>query len=128
MYTADQVKSKHPKSGEVMVGDGMSMGGSGSMSMRGGSTSMGGMASHLEVHVRARATGKVVTNVTPTISLTDTTAKAMAAKLDVMAMEGIGEGIADLHYGNNVSLTLNHVYEVVVKVKHEQATFTFKAV
>jgi hypothetical protein len=128
MYTAAEVEAKHPTTGEVMVGDGMSMGGSGSMSMRGSGASMGGMVRHLEVHVGSRATGKTVTNVAPTILLTDTKAKAMTDELDVMAMAGIGEGIADLHYGNNVSLMMNHVYKVVVKIKREQATFTFKAV
>lgn len=119
MYTPAQVKAKHPAMGEVMVGG---------SSMMGGGMSMSSTARHLEVHVRSRATGKVVTNVTPAISLTDTSAKTMMTdKLDVMAMEGIGMGTADLHYGNNVTLIAHHVYRVVVRVKAEQATFTFTA-
>jgi hypothetical protein len=119
MFTQAEVKAKHPTTGEVMVGM--------SSTMSAGGMTMGGTARHLEVNVRSRATGKVVTNVMPAISLTDTTTNGMTDKLDVMAMQGVGEGVADLHYGNNVSLTLNHRYRVVVRLKGEQATFTFKA-
>src|SRR5262249_56028154 len=117
MYTPAEVKAKHPTDGEVMVGDSMSMGG----------MSMGDANRHLEVHVAARTTGKVVTNAKPAITLTDTTGMAMAEKVDAMAMQGIGEGGADLHYGDNVTLTTGHTYQVLVKVKGEKATFTFKA-
>jgi hypothetical protein len=120
MYTAEEVKAKHPTDGEVMVGHSMSMGG----------MSMGDANRHLEVHVASRATGKVVTSAQPTITLTDTndmSGMAMADKVNAMAMQGIGEGIADLHYGDNVKLTGGHMYKVVVKVKGEKATFTFKA-
>jgi len=120
MYTMDEVKAKHPKTGEVMVGESTSMGG----------MSMGRANRHLEVHIAARATGKTVTNVSPTITLTDTSAMSgmsKAQKVNAMAMEGIGEGAADLHYGDNVKLTPGHVYRVVVTIKGEKAEFTFKA-
>ena len=118
MYTQADVKAKHPTSGEVMVGSSM-----------GGGMSKGAANRHLEVHVTARATGKVVTNVMPTIVLTDANSMGMGMpeKVNAMAMEGIGEGVADLHYGDNVKLTLGHVYKVVVTVKGEKATFSFKA-
>jgi hypothetical protein len=117
MYTADEVRMKHPTSGEVMVGHAMTMEG----------MTMGTANRHLEVHVVSRSTGKVVTNARPTITLTDTSAMAMSEKVNAMAMQGIGEGTADLHYGDNVKLTAGHVYKVVVTVKGEKATFTFKA-
>jgi hypothetical protein len=120
MYTPAQVKAKHPTSGEVIVGG--SMGGSG--------MSMGTGNRHLEVHIRSRATGKVATGAIPTIGLHDKTAMsdmAMTVKVRVMAMEGVGEDTADLHYGNNVNLTVGHTYEVVVTVNREAATFTFRA-
>ena len=44
-----------------------------------------------------------------------------------MAMQGIGKGIADLHYGNNVSLKRADTYKVSVVVHGEKASFTFKA-
>jgi hypothetical protein len=117
MYTEAEVKAKHPASGEVMVGSSMGMDG----------MSMGAANRHLEVRVRSRATGKVVTNASPTIMLSDTTAMAMAEKVDAIAMEGIGEGVADLHYGDNVKVSAGHVYKVLVTVKGEKATFSFKA-
>jgi hypothetical protein len=120
MYTPAEVKAKHPTSGEVMVGG----------SMGGGGMSMGKGNRHLEVQIRSRATGTVVMNVVPTIGLHDKTAMssmAMTVKVPVVAMEGVGEGAADFHYGNNVKLTAGHLYEVVVTVKKEAATFTFRA-
>ena len=120
MYTQAEVRTKHPASGEVMVGG--SMGGSG--------MSMGAGNRHLEVHIRSRATGKVATGAVPTIGLHDKTAMsdmAMTVDVRVLAMEGVGEGAADLHYGNNVKLIAGHLYEVVVTVKREAATFTFRA-
>jgi len=120
MYSAAQVKSMHPKSGEEMFGNG---------AMMGGMSSMHGMTRHLEVHIFSRATGKVLTNLMPAISLTDTSqTMPMATKVSVVEMEGIGQGIADYHYGNNVTLTMGHVYVVVVKVDGQKATFpSFKA-
>jgi hypothetical protein len=120
MYTQAQVNAKHPTSGEVMLGGAMMAGSMGAMK--------GAVERHLELHVASRATGKVVTNVMPTIALTDTTAHAMAEKLEVVSMEGIGQGTADLHYGNNVSLDIGHTYTVTVDVHGEKAALTFKAV
>ncbi len=120
MYTPAEVKAKHPTSGEVMVSG--SMGGSG--------MSMGAGNRHLEVHIRSRATGKVVMDVVPTIGLRDKTAMSsmpMTVKLSVVAMEGVSAGAADFHYGNIVKLTVGHLYEVVVTVKRETASFTFRA-
>jgi len=118
MYTAAQVKAKHPKTGEVVVG---------SMGMGGGSMAMGAANRHLEVHVYSRATGKVASGAVPAMTLTDTTGMAMPEKIDAMAMQGIVEGPSDLHYGNNVTLTAGHDYKVVVTVKGEKASFTFRA-
>jgi len=119
MYTAAQVKAKHPKTGEVMVGSSMNMGGD--------SMATGGANRHLEVHVYSRATGKVAAGTVPAMTLTDTTGMGMAEKVDAMAMQGITEGPSDLHYGNNVALTAGHDYKVVVTVKGEKASFTFRA-
>jgi hypothetical protein len=120
MYTPAEAKAKHPTSGEVMLGG--SMGTSG--------MSMGAGNRHLEVQVDSRATGKLAMGVVPTIGLHDKTAMssmAMTVKLPVVAMQGVDEGAADLHYGNNVKLTAGHVYDVVVTVNRQSATFTFRA-
>ena len=121
MYTQAQVNAKHPKTGEVMLGGSMSgMGGSMGMTMAAGNR-------HLEIHVASRATGKVLAQPPSAITLTDTSGMGMPSRVAPVAMEGIGEGMADLHYGNNVKLTAGHVYKVVVTVKGEKASFTFHA-
>jgi hypothetical protein len=120
MYTQAEVQAKHPKTGEVMVGGGMGMAG----------MSMGSGNRHLEVHVYSRATGKVLAKAPSSIRLTDESAMgsmAMPVKVGVVAMEGVGEGRSDLHYGDNVHLTVGHTYKVVVTVGGEKATFTFRA-
>ena len=38
-------------------------------------------------------------------------------------MEGIGKGLADLHYGNNIQMSAGHSYTVKVNIKGETATF-----
>lgn len=118
MYTAAEVKAKHPTTGEEMLGSGMNMGGG--MSMAAGNR-------HLEIHVASRATGKVLAVAPSSITLTDTNGMMMTAKVPIVEMEGIGEGMADLHYGNNVRLTAGHTYKVAVAVKGETASFTFRA-
>jgi hypothetical protein len=120
MYTQAEVAAKHPTSGEVMLDTGMSMGG----------MSMGPGNRHLEVQVKSRTTKRVLSLMPSSVTLADTTAMsgmAMADKLHVMAMYGIAEGRSDLHYGNNVKLTAGHTYKVVVTVKGEKASFTFRA-
>jgi hypothetical protein len=120
MYTAAEVKARHPTSGEVMLDDSMSMGG----------MSMGAGNRHLELQVKSRTTNHVLSLMPSSITLADTTAisgMAMTDKLHVMAMYGIAEGMSDLHYGNNVKLTAGHMYKVVATVKGEKASFTFRA-
>jgi hypothetical protein len=120
MYTAAEVKAKHPTSGEVMLDDGMSMGG----------MAMGAGNRHLEVQVKSRTTNRVLSLMPSSIMLTDTSAMsgmAMGDKVHVMAMYGIGQGMSDLHYGNNVKLTAGHKYKVTATVKGEKASFTFRA-
>jgi len=119
MYTAAEVKAKHPTSGEVMLDD-MSMGG----------MSMGAGNRHLEIQVKSRTTDHVLSLMPSSVTLTDASAMsgmAMSDKLHVMAMYGIAEGTSDLHYGNNVKLTAGHMYKVVATVKGEKASFTFRA-
>jgi hypothetical protein len=119
MYTAAEVKARHITAGEVMLGGAMM---SSSMSAMKGETER-----HLELHVHSRKTGAVVKNLMPQIALTDTAAMGMAAKLDVVSMEGITAGAADFHYGNNVSLKLGDDYTVTAVVNGEKASFMFKA-
>lgn len=116
MWTRAQVRSRHPKTGEEML--------RGSM---GGAMSMGGSARHLEVHIRSRASGKVVAGARPAISAFDmSTQDAMAIKVPVAEMQGVMAGAGDLHYGNNVDLVAGHVYRVTVTLSGERAVFMIK--
>jgi hypothetical protein len=111
MYTPAQVKAKHPKTGEVML--------SGTMS--GGMSGMSGSSQrHLEVHICTTA-GKVVTGAHPKIVVSDP--KSMTVTVPIATMEGIGEGVSDYHYGNNVELTAGHKITVTVTLNGQQAVF-----
>ena len=116
MYTPAEVKKLHPKSGEVMIGGTMGMGSDMSMP----STSM----HHLEVQICSKQTGAVIANAKPTITLADNSMGAMMAKkLPVAMMLGIGHGIEDFHYGNNVTMPSGHKLTVKVALNGETATF-----
>ena len=98
------------------------------MGSMGGAMSMGGSQRHVEVHITARATGKVVAGAHPTITAIDTIVKnAMMIKVAVAAMQGVISGAADLHYGNNVQLVAGHIYKVTISLKGEHTTFQMKA-
>ena len=117
MWTPAQVRSKHPKTGEVMV-----------MGSMGGAMSMGGSQRHVEVHISSRSTGKVVMGAHPRINAIDTDVKnAMTIKVPVAAMQGVTSGAADLHYGNNVQLVAGHTYKVTITLKGERTAFRMKA-
>ena len=110
MYSAAQVKAKHPKSGEVML--------SGTMA----AMSMGGSTRHLEVHV-CTSSGAVVMGAHPTIMVDDPMAKTMMMSVPIATMEGIGMGSSDYHYGNNVDLTAGHHVTVTVTLNGHHAVF-----
>ena len=113
MWTRAQVEATHPETGELPL-----MG-----SMPG--ISMSGSQRHLEVHVYSRSTGKPVAGAHPTITVTDITAKnAKPTQIPVAEMERVAMGeadAADLHYGNNVTLTPGHHYKVTVTLSGQQA-------
>lgn len=89
-------------------------------------TGMGGAdVRHLEVHICSRSTGKVVQNAQPTITVVDHTSSGMADDVSVAEMQGIGAGVADLHYGNNITMPAMHRYTVTVTLNGEQAIFNF---
>ena len=116
MYTPAQVKNLHPKSGEVMMGGMMGM--NSSMSMRGSSMH------HLEAQICSKKTGSVIANAKPTIALVDDSAgDMMSKKLQVAMMQGIGRGLEDFHYGNNVTARSGHKFTVKVALNGETAVF-----
>jgi len=77
---------------------------------------------HLEVHIANIATGAVITDRMPTITITD--AQGMSRPLDaVMAMYGVTTGISDWHFGNSVYLP-DGTYSIRVQVGNERTVFT----
>jgi hypothetical protein len=108
MLTPAQAKAAKSMHGEVMVGGSMSSDGMG-MAMP-----MNDAMRHVEAHV-CGSNGKPA-HVMPVI-LVDGKA------IPVMAMEGVGMGAGDLHYGNNVTLMKGMASTVVVKVGGRSATF-----
>ena len=119
MYSSQQVRRMHPSTGEVMLGGHMQ--GSGMSHMSGGSSmsGMGGM-SHLEVHICTRQGDKVVTAPPPTIMMVS---GAKARMVPVAQMEGVGEGLKDFHFGNNVQLMKGRTYTVRVTEASDHAVF-----
>lgn len=113
MYAPSYVKSHHPTSGEVMLGGSMT-------------TASGPDARHLEVHICQLANHHVVQGANPGLELTDTTTGSAQA-VPVSTMEGVGAGLADLHYGNNVVLVPGHDYALTVTLAGQRATLRFIA-
>jgi hypothetical protein len=77
---------------------------------------------HLEVHLYNRATGALITNQMPTISIKDQGSGATRQLASVMAMYDIKQGMRDFHFGTNVYLPAG-TYSVNVAVGHETAVF-----
>lgn len=155
MLTPDQVASA--TSGEAMVDmSQMSMAMSagtmsasmatpmsgGNLSMPGGSmggvpqTNMMAMATtddgqpvnhHLEAHIYNRASGAVVTDMVPTITITNESTGETRSLDDVMAMYDIQVGMNDLHFGNNVYLP-DGMYTIQAMVGQEMIQFAHLAV
>lgn len=112
MYMPRQVRANHLKHGEMMLAGTMTM----------GAAMTGGPIRHLEVQICTGARQAVVTRAHPRIVVDDTT-KHRVLTLPVSVMEGIGEGVADLHYGNNIAMPAKHRFVVTVTWKGERATF-----
>ncbi len=117
MLTAAQAKSKHIRSGELMVGGSMAGMSSGAMN---GHTSM----RHLEVHICNRASGKVVTGAMPAITVVPQSG-GTPEQIPVAVMQGVVSGVGDLHYGNNVALRQGASYRITVRLGAEPAAFKY---
>ena len=118
MYAPAQVKAKHPKSGEVMLG--------GEMAMMGAARP--GRPSTTSRSTSASRTARLRRSSSRRSSIDDP--KAMMgmerSTLPVAIMQGVGEGIADYHYGNELALTPGHAITVTVTVKGQRAVFHAK--
>jgi hypothetical protein len=106
MYLPSEVKARHIKTGEIMLG--------GEMSMI-GTPPAGSRVYHVEVHICNR-TGAVVTNLKPSIVVG-------AAMLPAAIMVGVGAPMTDYHYGNDIALKPGARITVKVTVKGQLAVF-----
>ena len=106
MYLASEVKARHLKTGEIMLG--------GEMSMI-GTPPAGTRVYHLEVHICNKA-GAVVTKLKPAIVVGQ-------AMLPAATMVGIGAPMSDYHYGNDIALKPAAKITVKVTVKGQLAVF-----
>lgn len=112
MYLPSEVKARHIKTGEVMLGGDMAM----------VDKTAGTKVFHLEVHICTK-TGAVVTKLKPLIVVDDPAASMMTMKVPSAIMVGVGAPITDYHYGNDVALRPGDRVTVKVTVKGQVATF-----
>jgi hypothetical protein len=112
MYSQSEAKAKHPSSGEIMLGGAMSNVPGPPAPVR-----------HLEVHICSKDGSQVVQNANPVITLADLDSNGGPVSIPVATMEAVGQGVADLHYGNNVLMPADHTYLVTVTTGPDTAAF-----
>ena len=117
MYTLAEVRKLHPATGEVMVGGAM-------MSMP--AMGMNANSRHVEVQICKSATGSVLKDAMPGITMTDL-ANGATIKVPVAKMQGVHATSGDIHYGNNVTVKPGHRYRVDVRAMSVRARFVVKA-
>lgn len=126
MYTAAEAKGMAPDSGEVMIaGKMMEATPSSGDGMPGMSGSTDPATRHVEVAICNKQTGQAVAGAMPTMTM-GTSGTSMAA-MPVAEMQGIGQGAADTHYGNNMPMTAGQQYSVTTTLNGQSATFTVTA-
>ena len=111
MYLPSEVKARHLKTGEIMLGGEMAM----------VSPTTGTRVYHLEVHICTKS-GSVVTRLNPVI-VVDDTAGITSMQVPAAKMVGIGAASSDYHYGNDVALKPGSRVTVKVTVKAQLAAF-----
>jgi len=107
-----EVRDRKLKTGQVMLG--------GEMAMI-ESAPVGTRIYDLQLHV-CTSGGAVVTQLAPTIAIQRTGAKP-PTHVPVAIMAGIGKGLGDYHYGNDVALTPGSKVTVTVTIKGKRAVF-----
>ncbi|HZS87034.1 MAG TPA: hypothetical protein VFE42_06075 [Chloroflexota bacterium] len=120
MYTQADYKRLHPKHGEVMLRGTMSMGEMG----------MKAPNHHLELHVYDLKHRRVVGDAMVSISYRQiagsmSSMSSMSQRptsVPIAVMMGVGAGMSDVHYGNNVYMAAG-TYRVDTRVNSVSATF-----
>ncbi len=145
MSTKADVASKHITTGEEMISGEMSTQGamlptstnasgmsmfqganpsptSAAMQTNGNEAMNNPTVKHLEVHVYYAKAGTVVKDATIAIAVVNTKTNVKTT-LPIAVMQGIGQSISDLHYGNNISLENGQAYLVNVTVNGQKTVF-----
>jgi hypothetical protein len=113
MYLPSEVKARHIKTGEIMLGGEMST----------VAKTAGTKVYHLEVHICTKQSGAVVTRLKPLIVVTGPGAGMTSMSVPSAIMVGVGMPITDYHYGNDLALKPGSRINVEVTVKGQVATF-----
>jgi hypothetical protein len=113
MYLPSEVKARHIKRGQIMLGGEMSM----------VEQTAGTKIFNLEVHVCTRRTGAVVTGLKPRIVVSGPGAGMASTNVASAVMVGVGRPLSDYHYGNDVALKPGGRVTVVVTVRGQLARF-----
>jgi hypothetical protein len=111
MYTPSEVRARKIKTGQVMLGGAMTMVDAVPAGMK---------IYDLEVHVCTKS-GATVTQLKPAIVVQPAGEKAR--NLAVAMMAAVGKGLADYHYGNDVTLKPGSKLTVTVTFKGARAVF-----
>ena len=115
MYLPSEVKARHIKDGEIMLGGDMSM----------VQKTPGTKVFHLEVHICNRG-GVVVKGLKPVI-LVNAGGQMAAMTVPAAIMVGIGQPMTDYHYGNDIVLKPGSKLTVKTTVKGQTAVFHLTA-
>ena len=111
MYTAEEVRTRKLKTGQVMLGGAMAMIENVPAGMR---------IYDLQVYVCTKG-GAVVTQLKPTITIAAPGRRL--TKVPVAIMAAVGKGFSDYHYGNDVLLKPGAKVTVTVALKGSRAVF-----
>jgi hypothetical protein len=107
MMTMTDMQMNHPTEGELIV--------------NGKGNPTGEEVRHVEAHVYDRSTGKALTGVVPTITVTNRTT-GQVETVEPTLMQDVIIGPLDLHFGNNVPVQGNSDVSVRVSVNGEVVT------
>ncbi len=107
MFTEAEHMELHPTEGELII-DGQG-------------NALGAHVRHVEAHVYDRATGMVVTDAVPTITITNRTTGEVT-EVEPTLMQDVNIGVLDRHYGNNVMIMPDSDLQVRVTLVDEQVS------
>jgi hypothetical protein len=107
MFTEAEHMEMHPTEGELILG--------------GKGNRTGEHVRHVEAHVYDRATGAVVTDVVPSITVTNRTTGEVV-EVEPTLMQDVNIGQIDRHFGNNVMIMPNSDLQVKVTVGDEEVS------